>query len=417
MSVSLGRTSQARAVEPSRLPADFSQPQPENSVLGRRIPALLALALTACTHGPVLQQSAPEVAQSHLVALTPDECRAVLHDDGSPDSFRHAVARSRDYLEHLPPDRSLPALDRQVTTGELQAMLGVLAESSDPSQAVCDRLRLYRVELPAPLLVTGYYEPELRASRERSARFRYPVYRTPSDLVDVDLGQFCSTCSGRTAHGRVHDGKLVPYYSRAEIDAGALDGGNAELAWLDDPVEAFFLHVQGSAVLRFDDGVHMQISYSSSNGRPYTSIGRLLVEQGKLARDAVSLPALKDYLRAHPDEQAAIMAANQRYIFFRTVAAGPVGSLGVPLTGGRSIAADAGVYPPGAPVFLRIARRDPPAANGAPTAVQRFAVIQDAGTAITGPGRVDVFWGTGATAEAIAGDMRNPGELYLVLPQ
>ncbi len=172
--------------------------------------------------------------------------------------------------------------------------------------------------------------------------------------------------------------------------------------------------MQGSALLRFDDGVHLQVSYSSANGRPYTSIGRVLAEQGKLPRDAVSLQALKDYLRAHPDEQAGLMGANQRYIFFRTVVAGPIGSLGVPLTAGRSLAADASVYPPGVLAFLRIRPR---AASSDQHTVSRFAVIQDAGAAITGANRIDVFWGTGATAESMAGDLHNPGELYLLLPQ
>jgi peptidoglycan lytic transglycosylase A len=233
----------------------------------------------------------------------------------------------------------------------------------------------------------------------------------------VDLGEFCPTCGGRIAQGRVQDGKLVPYYTRAEIQGGALAGRGYELAWLDDPVEAFFLHVQGSASLRFDDGVHMQISYSSANGRSYTSIGRVLIEQGKMARDAVSLAALKDYLRAHPDEQPTLMAANARYIFFRTVVAGPIGSLGVPLTAGRSIAADAGVYPAGGLAFLRMGRRAGEPPNADRPALARFALLQDAGVAIRGPGRVDVFWGTGAPAEAIAGGLRDPGELYLVLPQ
>src|SRR5262249_45446174 len=160
-----------------------------------------------------------------------------------------------------------------------------------------------------------------------------------------------ATCSGRVAQGRIRDGRLVPYYSRAEIDAGALAGRGYEIAWLDDPVEAFFLHVQGSALLRFDDGVHMQISYSSSNGRPYTSIGRLLIEQGKMAREAVTLATLKQYLRTHADEQPILMAANERYIFFRTVVAGPIGSIGVPLTAGRSVAADPTVYPAGVLAF------------------------------------------------------------------
>jgi membrane-bound lytic murein transglycosylase A len=271
--------------------------------------------------------------------------------------------------------------------------------------------------LPQPLLVTGYYEPELAASRNRTERFRYPLYRTPDDLVDVDLGQFCAECGGRVAKGRVQNGKLVPYYSRAAIDAGALEGRGYEIAWLDDPVEAFFLHVQGSALLRFQDGVYMQISYSSSNGLPYTSLGSVLITQGKVSRDTVSLQVIKDYLRAHPDEQRQLLAVNQRYIFFRAVAAGPMGSLGVPLTDGRSLAADPKQYPPGALVFLRIGSRDQPSAISHRPVSSRLALIQDAGVAISGPDRVDVFWGTGANAEAIAGDMHNPGELYLVLPR
>jgi membrane-bound lytic murein transglycosylase A len=143
----------------------------------------------------------------------------------------------------------------------------------------------------------------------------------------------------------------------------------------------------------------------------------VLVDQGKMSRDLVSLQALKDYLRAHPDEQSALMAANQRYIFFRTVAAGPIGSLGVPLTAGRSIAADASVYPPGAPVFLRIAPRERGLTTSDPPAFSRIALVQDAGVAIAGPSRVDVYWGTGDAAEAIAGKLRNPGQLYVVLPE
>lgn len=385
--------------------------------LGRRFFMLLALTLASCAYVPAPLQPAPETTRPRLVVLTPDECRTVVRDDAPVESLRQAIARGMDYVEQLP-SKQTTVFDHGVSAADLQVTLDAVTgatNGADWPAAVCDRLHLYRVELPTPLLITGYYQPELPASRERTGRFRYPLYRTPSDLVDVDLGQFCPGCAGRTAHGRVHDGKLVPYYSRAEIDAGALAGRDDELAWLDDPVEAFFLHVQGSALLRFDDGVHMEISYSSSNGRPYTSIGRLLIEQGKMARDTVSLMALKDYLRTQPDEQAALMAANQRYIFFRTVVVGPIGSLGVPLTGGRSIAADASVYPPGALAFLRIQPRQPQAAGDAHS-YARFTVIQDAGTAITGPSRIDVFWGTGTTAESMAGDMRNPGELYLVLP-
>ncbi len=367
------------------------------------------LLLTSCAY---LRPPAAFTPRPRLVALDTAECRALLRDDAPPASLQQAVARSLDYLQTLPPDRTLAALDRRVTAAQLITTLQLLSGVTDSSE-VCARVGVYRAELPDGLLVTGYYQPELAASRRRTERFRYPLYRTPDDLVDVDLAQLCPACGSRVAQGRVKDGKLVPYYSRAEIDAGALAGRGYEIAWLDDPVEAFFLHIQGSALLRFDDGVHMQVSYSSANGRPYTSIGRVLVEQGKVPADAASLQTLKDYLHAHPSEQAAVMGANQRYIFFRAVVAGPIGSIGVPLTAGRSIAADPIVYPPGALTFLRIQ----PRANAHQPAVSRYALIQDSGAAISGPNRIDVFWGTGPTAEAIAGDMRNPGELYLVLPR
>jgi peptidoglycan lytic transglycosylase A len=377
---------------------------------GPCVVALLTLALTSCAYvQPVRRASEP-----HLVALDAAECRAVLRDDAPIDSLRQGVARSLDRVRKQAA-KEWQVFDRRVSAAELELALhtiDTMAGEGEWPQQLCDRLRLYRVEPRTPLLVTGYYQPELPASRVRTETFRYPVYRTPDDLVDVDVGQLCPACAGRVTQGRVRNGNLVPYYTRAEIEAGALAGRGYEIAWLDDPVEAFFLHVQGSALLRFDDDVHLQISYSSSNGRAYTSIGRLLIEQGKMARDAITLGTLKDYLRAHREEQPALMAANQRYIFFRAVVAGPIGSLGVPLTAGRSIAADLSIYPPGALAWLRIQPRAPQSVN-----VARLVVVQDAGAAITGPNRVDVFWGTGATAEAIAGEMQNAGELYLVLPQ
>ena len=380
--------------------------------------ALLVLALTACASMPTPPRPS---AQPRLVPLDATDCRARLRDDASPESLQQAAARSLRYLQQLPADRRLTALDRQITVADLLASANIISETAsaggDVAERVCAQLRVYHAELPGGLLVTGYYEPEVSASRTRSERFRYPLYRIPDDLVDVDVGQLCPACSGHVAEGRVRDGKLVPYFSRAEIEAGALAGRGYEVAWLDDPVEAFFLHVQGSAQLRFDDGVHMQLSYAGSNGRPYTSLGRVLVEQGKMSRAVVSLQALKDYLRAHPDEQAALMATDERYIFFRTVVSGPIGSVGITLTGGRSIAADAKVYPPGALAWLRVAAQDRQPATTDQLAFNRFAFIQDAGTAITGPGHIDVFWGTGLDAEGIAGNMRNPGELYLVLPQ
>lgn len=382
--------------------------------------SLIVGLLGACAYipggfPPAAPATAPDV-QPHVTALDDGACRALVRDDAPAASLQQAAARTLDYVRQWP-FADTKFFGRQLDASALGSALTAVMEAAngaDWPQSICDRLRLYRVETVEPVLITGYYQPELGASRKRTERFRYPLYRTPDDLVDADLGQFCPACAGRVAHGRVQNGKLVPYYSRAEIESGALAGRGYEIAWLDDPVEAFFLHVQGSALLRYDDGVHMEVSYSGSNGLPYTSLGSALIAAGKMSRANVSLQTLKDYLRAHSEEQGALMSANQRYIFFRAVTAGPVGSLGVPLTEGRSVAADQKIYPPGALVFLRISARDP---RQEQPLVSRFAVIQDAGTAITGPGRLDVFWGTGLTAEAIAGDMRNPGEVYLVLPK
>ncbi|MFI5364446.1 MAG: murein transglycosylase A [Candidatus Binatia bacterium] len=337
-----------------------------------------------------------------------------MRDDAPVESVRLAAARSLDAVQKHPlADAQL--LGHTVTAADVVSTLNGLIDASkggDWPRQVCDRLRLYRVDLQERLLFTGYYQPKLFASRTRTKRFRYPLYRTPDDLVDVDLGQSCPTCKGQVGTGRMQDGTLVPYYSRAEIEAGALAGRGYELAWLDDPVDAFLVHVQGSAALVYGDGVHTQIGYGGSNGRPYTSIGGLLVEQGKMSRDDVSLRTLKDYLHTHPDEQASLLGADEHYVFFRTVAAGPIGSLGAPLTAGRSVAADPTVYPPGGVVFMHVAQPD-----GRQPFVTRFALIQDRGVAVDGLNHIDLFWGTGTTAEAIAGGMRNPGELYVVLPR
>jgi len=341
----------------------------------------------------------------------------VLQDDASFADLRGAAQRSLDYVQRQPPDRTLPALGHTVRAEALAGLLATLVAAPDLAawrDTACSRYRLYRADVAGArdgrgLLVTGYYQPELAARRAADARFRVPLYRPPRDLVDVDLTPFCPACAGRITQGRVSDGDLVPYFTRAEIDAGALAGKADVLAWLDDPIDAFFLAVQGSGLLRFDDGVEMQISYASSNGRPYTSVGRLLVEQGKLTRDDVSLQGIRDYLRTHPDEAPALLAANERYIFFRAVPVGPVGSLGVPLTAGRSVAADQSVYPAGGVAVLRL--------DAAPTGYRRVVLVQDAGAAITGPARLDVYWGSGAAAEAIAGPMRDPAELYLLLPE
>lgn len=360
--------------------------------------------------------STSEREAATLRALDDATCRELLHDDATPDSLLQAAERNLDYLSRLAPERRLSLLGREVPVAQLVAATRAVLDSGGAQpERLCDRLRLYQVALGDPVWIMGYYQPELRASRRRTERFRYPVYRTPDDLVDVDLKEFCPDCPPRVVQGRVKDGRLVPYYTRAEIEAGALSGRGYELAWLDDPVEAYFLHVQGSALLELEDGVRLQVAYAASNGHPYRSIAKLLSERGKMSGAALTLRALKDYLRAHPQEQAELFAHNPKWIFFRAVVAGPVGSCGVPLTAGRSLAADPAVYPHGTLAFLETeARAD---GVGSRRKLRRFVFLQDTGSTTSGPNRVDVFWGSGSVAEAVAAEMADPGRLYFLLPK
>lgn len=348
-----------------------------------------------------------------LQILSPAECRHVVQDDATPDSLLQAAQRNLEYLSRLPSERRVRVADRVVSVEDLVALTRRVAEFASNLPELCNHAGLARVQTAEDLWVSGYYQPELRASRKKTERFRYPIYRTPDDLVDVDLRELCPECPPRVLQGRVRDGRLVPYYTRGEIERGALAGRGFELAWVEDPVEHYFLHVQGSALLEFEDGVKLQLSYASTNGHPYVSLGKVLTEQGKLSRTAVSLREIKDYLRAHPEEQAYLLALNPRYLFFRGVVAGPVGSCEVPLTAGRSVAADPDVYPHGTIGFLFIQADSMAASRG----YRRMVFLQDRGTTVSGPARLDVYWGTGEVAQAVAESLRQRGVLYLFLPR
>jgi membrane-bound lytic murein transglycosylase A len=302
-------------------------------------------------------------------------------------------------------------------------------ESGGPATAATARaffetwFRPYRVsDRDNPVgLFTGYYEPVLHGSRHPGGRYQVPLYAPPADLLRIDLGRFNPELAGSAIWGRIADGAFVPYYSRAEIDDGALAGRNLALLWVDDPIADFFLQVQGSGQVRLDDGSVVRVGYAAQNGRPYRAIGRDLIEIGALPRDQVSLQTIRAWLRAHPVDAATIMERNPSYIFFQEhpeLAAdeGPLGSEGVPLTPGRSLAVDRRFLPLGAPVWLdtRAPRPDQPE-DEAP--LRRLMIAQDTGGAIRGVVRGDVFWGAGEQAEAIAGRMQSQGRLALFLPK
>jgi membrane-bound lytic murein transglycosylase A len=270
-------------------------------------------------------------------------------------------------------------------------------------------------------LFTGYYEPSLRGSRRRQGAYRTPLHTRPRDLVEVDLGEFREDLSGRRIAGRVEDGRLRPYADRSGIEGGALAGRSLELVWVDDPVDAFFLQIQGSGRVELEDGSVVRLGYAAQNGHPYTAIGRELVDRGEMALEEVSMQSIRAWLEAHPEEAREVMAANASYVFFRVLEGpGPLGSLGVPLTPGRSLAVDAGFLPLGAPLWLDAAAPHVPAGAAEPAGerpLRRLVAAQDTGGAIRGPVRGDVFWGPGERAEILAGYMKHPGRLWLLLPR
>ncbi len=250
-------------------------------------------------------------------------------------------------------------------------------------------------------LFTGYYEPEVRGSRTRSRRFRVPLYMRPSDLVS-------STAQHRA--GRRVGGRLRPYWTRAQIAAGALRRRARPLVWVDDAVDAFVLEIQGSGRVLLDDGTVLQVHYDSSNGHPYVPLGRVLVERGALHLSEVSLQSIRAWLVAHPAEAQSVMNRNPSYVFFHESTRRATGSEGVVLTAGRSLAVDTRFIPLGAPLFLDLA---PLEGVGA---IRRLVVAQDTGGAIRGAVRGDLFWGSGPDAYDRAGRMRQQGRYWLLVP-
>lgn len=274
---------------------------------------------------------------------------------------------------------------------------------------------------PAEGLFTGYYEVELDGARAPDATYAAPLYRRPADLVTVDLGDFRADWKGESLVGRVIDGRLKPYFDRAAIDGGALAGRQAELLWVRDPVDSFFLQIQGSGRVRLAEGGTIRVGYAASNGLKFRGIARDLIDMGVLPKDDASMQAVRDWLRANPAEAAALMQKNPRYIFFREIdgpdatAAGPVGAQGVTLTPLRSLAVDTGLLPLGAPLWLDTTW--PPGTARAGEKLQRLMIAQDTGGAIKGAVRGDFFWGTGEAALAMAGGMKQKGRYYLLLPK
>ena len=266
-------------------------------------------------------------------------------------------------------------------------------------------------------LVTGYYEPILKGSRQRSTRYPYPLYGPPDDLIVVDLAELHPELKHLRLRGRLEGRKLVPYYSRAEWSEQESKRSPKALIWIDDAIDLFFMQIQGSGQIQLADGSRVRINYADQNGHPYRSIGRWLLDQGELEPGQASMQGIKAWARAHPQRLTELLNTNPSLVFFRELPAeamaapGPIGALGVPLTPERSIAIDPRTIPLGAPVYLATTRPN------SEQALTRLMLAQDTGGAIRGVVRADFYWGSGGDAGSQAGRMRQPGRMWLLLPR
>jgi membrane-bound lytic murein transglycosylase A len=264
-------------------------------------------------------------------------------------------------------------------------------------------------------LITGYYEPMLHGTRKRGGAYQTPLYKVPDDLLSIDLASVYPNLKGMVLRGRLSGRKVVPYGTRAEIERANLSG--KELVWVNDPVEAFFLEVQGSGRIKLDDsGETVRVAYADQNGHPYKAIGRWLVEQGELTVEQATAQGIKAWIAAHPERRQELFDVNPSYIFFKEERlpdpdVGPKGALGVPLTPERSVAIDPKFLPLGAPIFL--ATTEP----GSDTPLRRLVMGQDTGGAIRGAVRADFFFGFGDGAADNAGRMKQSGAIWVLMPK
>jgi len=380
-----------------------------------------AIGLAACA-----SRLPPPAGQESFVAVPAEEWPAIS-DDLDRASLEAALAGSLAYLEGLEPELRYRFGREERTASELARglrrftdMIGAHGDAAELREALAAEFILLVSagrDGRGEVLFTGYYEPVHEARRQPSPPFVHPLYGPPDDLVTVDLAAFGLEVGPRPLVGRIEGRTLVPYPERRTIDFGAgLAAAAPVLGYLADPVDVFFLHVQGSGTLIFEDGSRLRAGFATTNGREYRSIGRLLLDEGLVEQREMSMQAIRSYLAAHPGELERVLSSNPSYVFFRPLPAegGPPGCFGVPLTPGRSIATDRRLVP--APVAAWVQGTMPAGSSGERT-FARFALSQDTGSAIRGPGRVDVFVGAGEEAAAIAGRMQSIGRLYLLLPR
>lgn len=382
------------------------------------------LSLTSCV---LFKEKPPEIKGSALIRIDPSEYPDFF-DDMNYDDLKSAIQQSISYLNRVPLTsefrfgkdiyntphmiRSLEQFLDFIRTTPLKGQL---------TRYIKDNYLVYTGiggDTPGQVLFTGYYEPVVEGSYNKDATYKVPVYARPDDLTTVDLSLFSPQFEGQKIIGRYTSQSVVPYYNRKEIeDEGLLEGKARVIVWLKDRIDLFFLQIQGSGKIDLDNGKTVNVHYHATNGQPYRSIGKLLVDKGKIPLEEMSMQKIRDYLHRHPEEIETILNYNPSYVFFKIEQDGPTGCLDVKLTPGRSIALDSRLFPAGGLAFVEaqkpLINEDGTIHNW--TAFSRFVLNQDTGGAIRGPARADMFWGSGPYAEIAAGHMQEFGALYFLI--
>jgi membrane-bound lytic murein transglycosylase A len=262
-------------------------------------------------------------------------------------------------------------------------------------------------------IITGYYQPILKGSKVKTSHYKVPLYTTPQDLITVDLSEVYPELKSKRLRGKLMGNKLVPYLSRAEIDGHASPLAGNEIVWVEDPVEAFFLEIQGSGIIHFDNGDVMQIGYADQNGYPFKAIGSTLVQKKEITMAEASMEGIKNWARKNISKLREFLNTNTSYVFFKKLPndlPGPIGALGVSIEAERSIAIDPKFIPLGAPIFLSTTQPN----SSKP--LERLMVAQDTGGGIRGGVRADFYWGSGDEAGRRAGSMKQQGRIWILLP-
>jgi membrane-bound lytic murein transglycosylase A len=383
---------------------------------------LFVIWLSGCT------QPSPAPDEKAVMERISGRLSPEFTDDMTYDGLEHSLRKSLSYLQKMPLDRQFAFGKDSYSTEHMIRSLQYFmdfVQSRPPAHELDQFIRSHYLVYRSvgrngkgEVLYTGYYEPHLRGNLSPSENYRFPIYARPQDLINIDLSLFKGKYAGEKIIARYTDQKVLPYYDRREIDSdGALEGNTEVLAWVEDPVDVFFLQIQGSGKIYLDNGDVLNVHYHTSNGRPYRSIGQLLINEKKITVAEMSMQKIREYLNHHPDEIEEVFNYNPSYVFFKFEPDGPLGNINVKLTPGRSIALDYRIFPKAALCFIEA---EMPVVDSAGQIQSwrrftRFAMNQDTGGAIRGPGRADIFWGSGPYAEIAAGHLKHRGKLYFLV--